>query len=473
VFAFNAPFLGSMGNKPLNAPVVGMAMSGPVPATQPAAGGLKQAPTYRGDLGRSGFYPSETGLTVANAPNLGLHWTDTGGGGAFSQPIVENNMVYWADWRGNEHGTDLNGHDVWQTDLGTTTPPPSDNCRPATAGPTSTATVATLSGRRVVYVGGGNDVFYALNADTGAIIWQTRLGPSPDTFIWGSPALYNGSIYIGVASYGDCPLVQGKLMSLDAGTGTILATANMVPNGCVGGGIWSSPTIDTSDASVWVTTGTPAGCGQPGPRLAPSIVKLQASDLTVLGSWTVPAVQQAAGDADFGATPTLFTATIGGQPHSLVGAANKDGIFYAWDRTPDARGQLQVVWQTTIATASPSPSTSSIVSAAWDGRTLYVGGGDTTINGTSCQGNVDALDPATGAFVWQTCLANHIDAAITAVPGVIVEGTLGNSVVFLDTSNGNKIFSYSTSAPVTGESTVASGVVYIPVSDGSLVALGQ
>ena len=46
--------------------------------------------------------------------NLKLHWTATGGTGSFAQPIVANNLVYWGDWDGFEHATDLTGHDVWK-----------------------------------------------------------------------------------------------------------------------------------------------------------------------------------------------------------------------------------------------------------------------------------------------------------------------------------------------------------------------
>jgi hypothetical protein len=425
---------------------------------------------YRGDLGRSGYYPSETGLTTANAANLKVHWTAAGGVDSFAQPIVYNNMVFWSDWNGNEHGANLSGQDVWKTNIGTTTPPATDNCSPTTSGPTSTPTLGTVGGVLTLFVGGGNGVLYALNAQTGAILWQTRLGTSPDNFLWDSPALYNGIVYMGVASYGDCPLVQGKLVALNATTGAITATADMVPNGCIGGGIWSSPTVDTSAGTIWVTTGTPPySCGS-GATYAPSIVELRASDLSVLGSWTVPVSSQSAGDPDFGSTPTLFTATINGQVRSLVGAVNKDAIFYAWDRTNVAAGP---VWQSTIATASGDPGIGSIVSASWDGTNLYVGGGSTTINGTSCAGSLDALNPSTGAFVWRSCQTSHLYAGITAVPGVIVEGTLGGSVQFLNAASGATLLSYTTGvSEVQGECTVSNGIVYVPLDNGSLLALG-
>ena len=65
----------------------------------------------------------------------------------------------------------------------------------------------------------------------------------------------------------------------------------------------------------------------------------------------------------------------------------------------------------------------SIVSAPWDGSQLYVGGGSVTINGASCHSSLDALNPATGAFVWRTCVAGHLTAGITEVPGCLSRGS--------------------------------------------------
>jgi len=424
--------------------------------------------TYRGDIGRSGYYPAETGLTTANASTLKVHWTDNGGVYSFAQPIVADNMVFWEDWAGSVHGTTLTGTDTWKTNVGTTTPPSNQECDPTTAGPTGTPTVATVGSTTVLYVPGGNGAFYALNAQTGAVIWSTTLGSPPNNFLWGSPTLYNGNLYEGIASYGDCPLVQGRLVEMNASTGAVEYTFNTVPSGCTGGGVWGSPTIDTADASIYIDTGNP-GCGGSG-SLGPSIIKLNASNLSLISSWTVPTSAQAAGDADFGSTPVLFTATIGGKATALVGAVNKNAIFYAFNRANLAAGP---VWQSTVATASGDPSVGSIVSAAFDGTNLYIGGGETTINGASCTGSIDALNPATGAFVWRTCQAASMLAGITVVPGVVIEGTLGNAVLFLNAANGTTLYTYQAASQVLGESAVSNGIVYIPVGNGSLVALGQ
>jgi polyvinyl alcohol dehydrogenase (cytochrome) len=432
--------------------------SGPLPVTMIA--------TYRGDLGRSGYYPSETGVTAANVATLNLHWmTTTGGTGAYSQPIVANNMVYWGDWNGVEHATDLTGKDVWTVATGQNI---DSNCLPPVAGISGTATIGDLGSTSVLYVPGGDDNFYALNALTGAVMWKTNLGTPPADYLWGSPILFNGSIYEPVASFGDCPLTQGRLVQMDATTGAIQHIADMAPNGCVGGGIWSSPAVDPSDGSIYVTTGTPTACSTPG-EMAPAIVKLRASDLTLLSSWTVPRSAQQYGDADFGATPTLFTATINGVARSLIGAMNKNGIFYAWDRSNLAAGP---VWQSTVADPSGSPR--SIASAAWDGTRLYVAAGGTTLNGTSCYGNISALDPATGALLWRTCVAGFMSAGVTVVPGVLIEPYgAGGNLLFLDPATGNRLRLMTMKSRSDGEVTVSNGIVYAVLQQGNLIALGQ
>jgi polyvinyl alcohol dehydrogenase (cytochrome) len=317
---------------------------------------------------------------------------------------------------------------------------------------------------------GGDDYFYAVNALTGAILWKTKLGTggTGGDYLWGSPILYNGSIYEPVASFGDCPLVNGRLVQMDATTGAIQHIAYMDPQGCTGGGIWGSPAVDPSDGSIYVATGNAGGCST-GTELAPAIVKLRASDLTVLSSWTVPQAAQTAGDPDFGTTPVLFTATINGVSRSLVGALDKNGIFYAWDRSNLAAGP---VWQSTVA--SPSGSPRSIASAAWDGTRLYVAAGGVTLNGTSFFGNISALAPATGAFLWRTGVTGFMSAGVTVVPGVLIEPYgAGGNLLFLDSATGNTLRRYSLKNRADGEATVYNGNIYVSDDKGNLVALGQ
>ena len=125
------------------------------------------------------------------------------------------------------------------------------------------ATVATVPihgvATSVVFVAAGQDNLNALDAHTGKIIWRTNLGNDPDEFLYSSTAVYNGSVYIGVASFGDCPLVQGKVIQVNASTGQIQHTFNIVPDGCIGGAVWGSPTIDEQRGMLYVGTGNVGG----------------------------------------------------------------------------------------------------------------------------------------------------------------------------------------------------------------------
>src|SRR6266446_5795602 len=90
-----------------------------------------------------------------------------------------------------------------------------------------------------------------------------------------------------------------------------------------GAGVWGSKTIDSSDNSLYFATGNGNVCGQPE-IYGEALVKLKTSDLSVISSWQVPKNQQVS-DGDFGSTPTLFSATINGTVHKLVGVGNKNG----------------------------------------------------------------------------------------------------------------------------------------------------
>lgn len=432
-------------------------------------------PTYLADTNHSGFNGAETIINPTSALHLKHHWSYTAGGFISTQPIEANGHIYWGSWDGYEHATNLNGTQAWQQNLGTTF---TKKCNSST-GVASTATIASVTiggiSTSVVFVGGGDAHFYALNASTGAIIWHTLLGSSPSHFIWSSPAIYNGSVYIGLSSYGDCPLVQGQLFQLNASTGAIQNTFNVVPAGCKGGGVWGSPTIDTGDNSVYFATGNGGSCSKKEPY-GSAVVKLNASNLSFIASWQVPPSEQTT-DGDFGSTPTLFSATIGGVMHNLVGVANKNGIYYAFDRTALNNAP---VWRAKIASnlgsgCGPTCGQGSISPSAWDGTSLYVAGGDTTINGNSCLGSLRALDPSTGNFKWQDCFNNGpVLGAVSMVPGVAVIGE-GNSFIAVASSDGHALFTYTdthSDSAFEGAASISNGVLYIGNMDDNLYAFG-
>ncbi len=420
---------------------------------------------YQGDLGRSGFNAAETTITPANASHLKLHWKNTAGGTISSQAAAVNGLLYWGSWDGIEHATNLSGKDVWTANLGKTT---DTACNPPTVGVSSTAAVATVQingvATSVVFVGGGNSIFYALNANSGVEVWHMSLGTSPSNFLWSSPIVYNGNVYEGISSFGDCPLVRGAVVEMNAATGMIQHTFYTMPAGCLGASVWSSPTIDTTDGSLYIATGNAKRCSLAG-QMFLSIIKLNAANLSLLQFWQLPPADRFS-DNDFGATPTLFTASIGGVTHNMVGVLNKNSKYYAFDRTTISQGP---VWERQVGNLG---SAHNISSSAWNGKTLYVASDATTINGTSCLGSVNALNPADGSFVWRICQTAKIWCPIVAAPGLLVIGQ-GRFLIVLDASSGAKLFSFR--EPISGifrAPSISNGIIYVGNTNGNLEAFG-
>ena len=263
--------------------------------------------TYGYDNARDNFNAAETIITPSTAPQLKQKWVHAGANGISDQLAAVNGVVYWGSWDGDVHATDVaTNARLWTVFVGQTT---DSACNPPRVGVASSPTVVSVNGQLEVLVGGGNANFYAINASTGSILWHVSLGPSPSTFIWDSPAVFNGSVYIGTSSFGDCPLVQSKFFQLNAATGAIQHTFSIVPSGCTGGGLWGSPTIDASAGHIFMATGNTGSCGTQEFNTF-ALVELNASDLSFVSRFQLPPAEHP-GDSDFGSTPTLFTTSTG------------------------------------------------------------------------------------------------------------------------------------------------------------------
>jgi polyvinyl alcohol dehydrogenase (cytochrome) len=447
-----------------------------LPATGAGAQASGDWPTYLDNGARTGYNSAETIITPSTAPNLAQLWADHAGGAISAEPVQVNGVVYYGSWDGHEYAVDAaTGTQLWQSPyLGQTAGPACTN--PPTVGVASTATVGTITvsgtATQAVFVSGGDGNFYALNASTGAVIWQTQLGAPPDFFLWSSPLVYNGSIYEGVASFLDCPLIRGAIVQLDAATGAVQNTLYTVPAGCTGGSVWGSPTVDTATGDIYFGTGNAGSCGSPEP-LAVAVVQT-ASNLNVLGSWQVPPSQQPNNDSDFGSTPTLFSATISGSVHQMVGLQNKNGIYYAFDRSAISSGPL---WQKRMSAGGVCPECghgADISPSAYDGQHLFVGSEKTTISGVTCAGSIRELRPSNGKVMWADCLPSPVLGAVTAVPGVAFAGA-GNTVYAAETSTGAILWSHqdtSIGSNFWGAASISNGHLYFGNQDGNLYAFG-
>ena len=458
----------------LNAHAANATPSSPQAATCPANTSSWPS-TFLGDNSRSNFNAAETTINPSTAASLQLCWEDIGAHLApiSAQPVLSNGLLYWGSWSGHEHANDpatgKQGTNGWSTFIGLTRAP---NCYPPKEGVASTPTVATvtINGQptSVAFVGGGDSNFYALDALKGKIIWHHKLGiGQASSFIWGSPAYYNGAVYIGLASVGDCPLIQGQVFQLNPVTGKILHTFNVVPDGCIGASVWGSVTIDEQTGKLYFATGNGGTCSQTE-TYALSLVELNASDLSFVASWRVPGLK---GDRDFGSTPTLFQATINGNPVNMIGLLNKNGTYYAFDRNNIAAGPL---WQDQLALPKKLGGNGvDISSSAWDGTTLYAAANITTYNGMNCKSTVSAINPVDGTYLWRNCLNTGPQwAPVMTVPGLVIVGS-GATLYVFNATDGSTLFSYTAAKPgayMSSSVAVSNGVLYTGDFHGDLYA---
>lgn len=243
---------------------------------------------------------NENILSPVNVNQLVKLWSFQTKGVIAASATVVGGSIYIGSWDGYEYSIDAQtGALNWKTFLGITTA--NSYCSPPQAGISSQAAVQD----GMVYVGGGDDYWYALDAQTGTIKWKVYVGESTakgGNYNWSSPLLYNGYAYIGVASMGDCPLVQGLIKQVSLSTHQVTRVWEAVPHGEIGGGVWSSPTLDPATNTLYVTTGTENAITQ---KYAQAIVALDANTMAVKDVWKLPE-QVAIVDSDFGNSATLF-----------------------------------------------------------------------------------------------------------------------------------------------------------------------
>lgn len=404
------------------------------------------------------YQPTATSITPSGVAALSMRWrfrpdarTVTGQPPPRfqSSPTVANGVVYIGNGTGMFYAVDESaGSVIWKRQFPWVTKTTCD-----AHGFVSTATVANdpTTGLPTVYVAAPDGYLYALNAADGSTVWRSVVAiPSTtvnDYFTWGSPTVANGKVYMGISSQCDAPLVQGGLRAYDQATGDNFATYFTVPASNPGGSIWSSAAVDSSGA-VYVTTGNQPKKGMVGDTY--SIVKLDGTTLNKLARFVVPKAALSGSDDDFGGSPTLFTANVGGVSTPMVGACNKNGTYYAVRQS-----DLQLVWSRQLSVAFPNDKGAGPgqcdAAATWDGHYLYEGSNSTTVGGTTYPGSVRALDPATGAVVWETGLPSQVIGSTTLDGGGVLAAPLmgtasANGVALLDASTGSVLRTLNTSS---------------------------
>ncbi len=186
-------------------------------------------------------------------------------------------------------------------------------------------------------------------------------------------------------------------------------------------------------------------------------------------------------DSDFGAAPNLLTIDSRGSARDVVGAGQKSGVYWELDRDTG-----KILWGTQVG---PGGHYGGIeYGTATDGKRIYVPEGnfayaETTLypSGKKTNGGYwSALDPATGAILWQTPTTDlAIDTPFPRTPygapagglsGAYGSVSVANGVMFgedqagtfvaLDAATGKTLFRFASGGASISGPAIADGSLY-------------
>jgi len=481
-----ARYLGKAGGAPVLPQVSGFCPAGSRPtATKASWNG------WGVDNLNTRFQPvSAAGLTASQVPNLKLKWAFgfPGARTAYGQPNVVGGRVYVGSNDGTVYAIDArNGCLYWMY-----------------RAKSMVRSGVVVGPDKRAYVGDLDANLYALDTETGKLIWQKKADDQPFARITGTPKLYNGRLYVPIASQEEnaganpiypCCKFRGNLVAIDAKTGAVIWRAYTSPEpkptgvsktrvqfyGPSGATTWSSPTLDLKRKLIYIMTGN--GYSDPDIKTADAIVAIDMTTGEIRwsqqgspdmfnwdcgprgGGGNCPANH--GDDVDFGSSAVLFD--VGGGKQVLV-AGQKSGMVHAFD--PDQDGKI--VWQTRIGKGSTLGGI--LWGIAGHQGIAYIPLSDIDRLKPDAGGGMFALDAATGKVLWHTpppppaCLAkpgcNSAQLAPpSAIEGAVFSGSMDGHLRAYDMTTGKIIWDFDAvqSFPTTNG---------IPASGGSFSSTG-
>lgn len=297
---------------------------------------------------------------------------------------------------------------------------------------------------------------YAVDAESGKLIWEQVVDPHPNAAITGSLTVSDDRVFVPLSSNDDinsmdpaypCCTHAGSLVALDVATGEIVwrtPTISDAPSlsgrtsigteiyGPSGASIWNTPTVDEARGLLFVGTGN--NHSRPATAMSDSILALEQATGRIV--WTYQAQAEDAWnaacsfgsrtscpdpegpDVDFGGT-TLLAEIAGGD---LLLAGQKAGLLHALD---PATGRL--AWKKRIVRGGPQGGIRYGLSGR-DGI-VYVPSmteGDEFGADRASLPGVVAVAAQTGELVWQTrgaalCAGRERCVGIVGAPPLATE----------------------------------------------------
>jgi outer membrane protein assembly factor BamB len=382
---------------------------------------------YRGDLLRDG-HPDTAALDSGAATRLAPAWRANLVGAVDGSPAVAGGLVIAGSQGGRLAAFSASTGAVQWAD---------DGLGPISGSP------ALTGGRVVVGTLSGHVRAFDLS---GHQLWDWK-APGDAPAIWSSPTIYGTLILAGIGSqYGDSPLEAGRMAALDVATGHEVWEFCVRPGCRAGGGIWSTPAIDSSGRAF-------VGVGNPDD----GVVSFDA--MTGKRLWEHSFYSDNGRDLDVGASPVVVQ--IGGLEAVAVGSVA--GVFKALDAAGGA-----VIWSDDLVTGSPVHGLAA--SPGYDGTRLFVGS-------ASAPNGMFALNAADGAVLWRHQTDEPVYSAPAVGGGVVVFGTgavfgdvTAGSIVALSTVDGHVLWTYDTHSAVRSSPAIAGRLLVAGDAGGDLLA---
>jgi polyvinyl alcohol dehydrogenase (cytochrome) len=505
-------YIAPTGGTPTEAPSLTRTCKTADPFGSAAFKAAMNAPRWNGwstSLTNSRFQDAPSaGLSASNVAALKLKWAFNLGAVtmARSQPAIVGGRVFIGTLTGVVYSLDAStGCTHW-------------GFKPSAAVRSGVA-LGDANGIPAVYFGDTGATVYAVNVETGELIWKVRPVDHFATMITATPQVHNGVLYQAFSSFEEglgpdprfqCCTFRGSVVALDAGTGKKIWQTFTIPEsakptrkspagiqqyGPSGAGIWSTPTIDEKLGVLYVATGD--NYSDPPTKTSDAILSMDlktgqlrwSRQLTENDAFnngcTIPQLTncpEARGpDFDFGQSPVLVQ--LDGEKRALV-IGQKSGMVHAVD--PDKNGA--VLWQTRVGKGGYLGG--SQWGSASDGQKFYAATSDIGVGAKpdasvpqgfrmtldpKVGGGLHALDVKTGEIVWNAtpapCATGRTDcspaqsAAVTVIPGVVFSGSVDGHLRAYSTATGEVLWDVDT----TREFTTVNGK---PARGGSLDVAG-
>ncbi len=427
---------------------------------------LSAAPAWNGwgvDTTNGRFQQAKAaGVSADQVPKLKLKWAFgfPGATAVYGQPTVVAGRVF----------VGLNNGYVYSLDAAT-------GCVywsfQALSGVRNAISIGEVKGqgtaRYAAYFGDVRANLYGVDASTGRLLWKTKVDDHAVAGITGAPTLYEGRLYVPVASREEaagisvnypCCTFRGSVVAVDANSGRQFWKTYVIPEtpmptrknsvgtqlwAPAGGAVWNAPTIDAKLHALYVGTGNTYT--EPGMERTDAILALDMETGRVLwaaqdtpnDAWlacgpawgkTENCPKEMGPDYDFGASPILRTLPNG---RRILVAGQKSGMVWAHD--PDRNGA--VVWKVQL------PEKLAL------GEITFGGAADDQYAyfGVSSAG-VAAVQLTTGERKWLSPIKAAgprlgIGAALSVIPGVVFGGGHDGILRGFSTANGELLWQFN------------------------------